>query len=66
MPRVYEMYAGRFRLVVHRYHGLDGWFFTCNPLFDKCELKAHTYDDAFEEALGLIRPLLATAVKALG
>lgn len=65
-PRVYEARADRFRLVIHRWHGIPGWFFTCHPgLFDKHPLEAETPSELFREASNLFTTELNRALTAI-
>lgn len=62
VPRVWELHFGNHRLVVHRIHGLEGWFFSCYSLGFKerscghedqwkAMAEARQWTEAFIEAL---------------
>ena len=62
VPRSWSVELGRFRLSVHRYHGCDGWFASCEPLFRNRELSAGSDDKRKIEAIRWFRTHLNDAL----
>jgi hypothetical protein len=54
-PTTWEWNGGGLRAIVHRYHGLGGWFGTCHELrVDRRTLDSVLLDDAQEEFLSYL------------
>lgn len=55
-PRIWHLELDGLLVIVHRWHGLDGWFVTCHAMgVDKETLAAAALDSAKNEALIILR-----------
>ena len=52
---VFELKESTIRVVIHKIHGIDGWYLSCRELgISDHELKAETFDNAVSEAQVII------------
>lgn len=63
-PTSWEIRLGSFRLRVHRYFGVPGWFATCTGVFAQYQLEAVHIDSAKREALAKFAILMEAAHKS--
>lgn len=55
-PTIWELDVDGLRVVVHRWHGLEGWFLSCHAMgVDKSALAATALESAQNEALIILR-----------
>lgn len=65
-PNCFETRCGKFRLIVHHYHGCgDTWFASCHRIFEQHELKSKDIEDAKVEAVELLKKILTEALESL-
>lgn len=62
IPHAFAIELGRFSLRIHRYHGLQGWFTSCNGLFDCKTLSSVETEAAKAEAVSFFRTYLVAAL----
>lgn len=65
-PNAWELVVSDLRIVVHRWHGLEGWYGSCRDLgVEKMALAATVAESAQNEFLVVCRRLCERRAKAL-